>query len=58
MNEQQILDKSKLLGATIFDDRNNLENTFLPTHRILFTIVQLKQLVDYVARTEQNNALE
>ena len=36
MNEKQILDKCKLLGATIFDYRGNIDNTHLDTDLVQF----------------------
>ena len=52
MTEKQILDNSKLLGAMIFDYRNNPDDTFSPTQEILFTIAQLKKLIEFASATQ------
>ena len=49
MNDQHVLDKSKLVGARVIDYRDFLEATFSSNYQIVFTLQQLKNLVELLA---------
>ena len=48
MNEKQLLDKSKLIGARVINFRDFFKSNYSSTYNIVFTLPQLIKLVGLV----------
>ena len=48
MNEKQLLDNSKLVGARVIDFRDFMKSEYSSTYSIVFTLSQLSKFVELV----------
>ena len=58
MNEEELLEKelleqAKLAGARVIDYRDFLQATFSSTYQIVFTLPQLKKLLELASSTRK-----
>lgn len=51
--EKELLEQAKLAGARVIDYRDFLQATFSSTYQIVFTLPQLKKLLELASSTRK-----